>query len=1271
MTEVPLVHPLKDRLIAFGQGRLAPEDAETIEQHLESCHSCCETLLDLKDDTFIALLRESESPSAKVQVTAQSSGHAATIAPSTPSNPNTADDSAVALENHPRYRMIELVGQGGMGKVYKAEHRLMNRSVAIKLINSQLIQNGQAVERFRREVQAAARLSHPNIVTAYDAEQAGGAHFLVMEFVKGVDLATIVGNRGPLPVIEACDFVRQAAEGLQHAHEQGMVHRDIKPHNLMLADTGQVRILDFGLAGIASEAVADVASVRTNEHPGTESVGPGHLTAMGSVMGTPDYMAPEQAADAHSADIRADIYSLGCTLHFLLMGKPPFEADSVLTKLKAHAEQPPSSLTLLRKDVPLELSKIAARMMAKNLNERFQTPAEVANALAPFAKSASIPPKPRRRTLIAAAMLGTAALLAWLIYVELDKGQFIVETADDQVAVMVGDQGLKVRDLVADREYRLKPGTQRVRTGEYEIDVTELPAGLEVKTTKFALTRGGVARVSISFKPKHVTNTAEPDEQRLQGKWVAVTGHARKQPIPADQLAQLSIAFDGDLATFDQPGVSSGPQRGTFKINANTNPKQITLIAPDQRETVPGIFEFDDERLKLALIDEDYARPTNFDPDDRPDHITLVLERVPLAETLNDEERQVLKAAESFLAVMDEGRFGELFNISSMLAKKQASRAQVSQTYQQIRDTAGKIEQRTLQRVRLIEDFLGLPPGRYAAVLYRSNFEKYKGLWESVVLNVDDDGQWRANTYAATVQPLPLPEAKPVAAEKSQRPTSPSPSAGVPTSANLLTDPSFENTAVTLLPRGWSAWLDDGPDFRCEVVEGGKTGKHCLKIAGKGTRGVVFANVIPVDRSKRYALKGWTKFEGDKDARAIIKFNYFKDNQFLGVHDLVGVMAADWQRIEKTDALDRYPEANKLYAMCHVEGNGSGWFDDLELIAYEREKLPIDFDSRHGRNNRLSGLQSLDRWLGVWETEYVFRETDNGPETKRTMNSSVEQTLGDYFVMSHAVADASSKPSSAASATMDHERIQFLTFDQNIGAFRQWFFSSNGKTFEWRGQWDNVDKSLELRMLPDASRMTSIERFVDADHIQATLKQQFVMATKDAGRWSATRKAGTAKVDVPVVKTHAAEPAELELLNKFVGEWTIREAAKPSVWIANGHEKTSTEKVAWLLGGKFLMAREFDDQNRLITIWLATWEPLEKSYHFWFFSSEGWSGQWRVTWDSASRGFHWRSIDMPTGWIGTGFNRWVNDDTFDSQSLIKDENGRVLLDSTEDKRRKK
>jgi hypothetical protein len=500
---------------------------------------------------------------------------------------------------------------------------------------------------------------------------------------------------------------------------------------------------------------------------------------------------------------------------------------------------------------------------------------------------------------------------------------------------------------------------------------------------------------------------------------------------------------------------------------------------------------------------------------------------------------------------------------------------------------------------------------------------------------------------------------------------------------NLLSDPSFENTPLTQLPDGWRAWLNDGPEFRCEVVAGGHIGQRCLKISGKGTRGVVFANDIKVDRSKRYALKGWAKFEGDKAARAIIKFNYFRGGEFLGVHDLVGATADQpgWHLFEKTDSLDAFPTADHFYAMCHVEGSGTGWFDDLELIAYDRDKLPKDFDARHGRHNQLHGPNSLHRWIGTWETEYVFREFDNSPtETRLAMTTVNERTLGNYFLISHAkavpVTRKDRKPTPAdppanAAALGGEERLMFLTFDQNLGAFRQWFFSSNGKAFEWRGSWNNELQTLQLRMLPDASNLHSSERFVDDDHIEAMLMFQYVMGQRDAGRWTATRKAFDGKVDVPIAKTHVAAPAELSQLDKFAGEWTVRATYKPSVWNPQQREETITESSQWILGGRFLMTRTFNEQGQLTSTWLATYEPREKSNRFWFFNADGSSGEWRLTWDEASRSFNFRAIDMPSGWTGTGTNRWINDDTFDNEALIKDENGRVLLDSVQARRRKK
>ena len=236
------------------------------------------------------------------------------------------------------------------------------------------------VERFRREVKSAARLaSHPNIVAAYDAEQAGETHMLVMEFIEGTDLARVVDRRGPLPVGEACEYVRQAALGLQHAFEDGMVHRDIKPQNLMRTTRGQIKILDFGLARFASEVAT---------HAG--------VTAEGMVLGSADYIAPEQIDDPHAADIRADIYSLGCTLYFLLAGRPPFPDGSLIQKLMAHSEKTPRPLAEVRADVPPELARVVERMMAKDPARRFQTPDEVAQALAPFADAQAARLTPRR-----------------------------------------------------------------------------------------------------------------------------------------------------------------------------------------------------------------------------------------------------------------------------------------------------------------------------------------------------------------------------------------------------------------------------------------------------------------------------------------------------------------------------------------------------------------------------------------------------------------------------------------------------------------------------------------------------------------------------------------------------------------------------------------------------------------------------------------------------------------------------------------------------------
>jgi len=645
MTVDKPVHPPKDQLIAFGQGKLVDEEASRVAQHLEVCRECCETLLDLKDDTFTGLVRNAKAsepvadaasvrtdPGPDASCVGHGIAEAATLAVQS-GEPLAANELPIELAEHPRYRIVELIGRGGMGCVYRAEHRLMNRTVAIKVINPQLVQNAQAVERFRREVQAAAKLSHPNIVTAYDAEQAGNAHFLVMEFVEGTDLASVVNQRGPMSVAEACDCIRQAADGLEHAHERGMVHRDIKPHNLMLTASGQVRILDFGLAGFATEFVADAASVRADDTSDAGSVGHAHLTAIGSVMGTPDYMAPEQAANAHAADIRADIYSLGCTLHFLLTGKPPFEADSVVAKLMAHVDQPPPTLTSTRTDAPLELSAVVARMMAKNPAERFQTPAEVAAALASFSRPAVTPPRKRTlRKLLAAA---AAILLAGVIYITTDKGRIEIRTevGDVDVVVSHGGREIKTIDLATGSQVTWMP------SGEYTISLKQDRNDIIITPSGFTLSRWGKQIVSLSRLPAApVAPSADVaqgppnsafDKLLLQELWIAVSGHAGGQPIPAEQLPKFSITIDQDRITIALPGTPSQVQRGTFKNNATSTPRQIDIVVADKKEPMAGIYEVDHKRLKLALVDGDAARPTDFSPIDRAGHITAVFERAP------------------------------------------------------------------------------------------------------------------------------------------------------------------------------------------------------------------------------------------------------------------------------------------------------------------------------------------------------------------------------------------------------------------------------------------------------------------------------------------------------------------------------------------------------------------------------------------------------------------------------------------------------------------
>jgi eukaryotic-like serine/threonine-protein kinase len=280
-----------------------------------------------------------------------------------------------------KYKILDFIGSGGMGKVYLCEHLILHRLVAVKLLQLPPVPTADAArnfERFYREARAVARLDDPNIIRVFDVDRVGPNPFMVMEYADGTNLHDVVARHGPLPCDRACHYIRQGALGLQHAHEAGLIHRDVKPGNLILDRWGTVKVLDLGLARFAdpdrNQAITDKYDKNL-------------------VIGTADFMAPEQAFDSTAVDIRSDVYGLGCTFYFLLTGRVPFPDRSVPEKMYSHKTRAPAPVSELCPHVPAGVLGILERMMAKEQAERFQTPAEVVEALA--ARTVEpIPPPP-------------------------------------------------------------------------------------------------------------------------------------------------------------------------------------------------------------------------------------------------------------------------------------------------------------------------------------------------------------------------------------------------------------------------------------------------------------------------------------------------------------------------------------------------------------------------------------------------------------------------------------------------------------------------------------------------------------------------------------------------------------------------------------------------------------------------------------------------------------------------------------------------------------
>ena len=571
----------RETLKRYLAGWVEHDESSAIEAHVLNCNACEQTLSGLEGDpdTLVNFLRPDFGPESNDAVLQYAMQKAKEIG-----TQSEADHSVMKPQEAPPkivgpYELIKSLGHGSMGAVYLGRHQKLGKQVAIKLLSSRPFRNDQFTARFQREIRAAGSLNHPSIINATDAGQSDSVHYLVMEHIDGLDLSRLMRLTGPLSIADTCSLMHSVALGLSHAHAAGIVHRDIKPSNLMLSRTGQVKILDFGLAQIS---LWDEASAE--------------LTTVGQLMGTIDYMAPEQAERADTVDYRADLYSLGATLFKLLCGRAPLAATpdlSPLSKLRLLATSQSPSLSTLRPDAPPALVLLVSKLLARDPAARPASAAHVAEMLAEFTTGSDLPrlmrtadeiaathPKssdelqPNDLPLASAKVASrktnsgdwgsfirwgvTAAALAFMaaggvfITLETQKGQLVIESTDASAEVTISKAGKEYDS------WQLVPGanTTRLYAGTYEVTIASGSDRFQLDRDKIEIKRGEtvVARIHTTWMvapsqtiPPPATAEVDQAEPVYDGKtlsmWLAEFSRERSPAaIEASLKAITSLA---------------------------------------------------------------------------------------------------------------------------------------------------------------------------------------------------------------------------------------------------------------------------------------------------------------------------------------------------------------------------------------------------------------------------------------------------------------------------------------------------------------------------------------------------------------------------------------------------------------------------------------------------------------------------------------------------------------------------------------------------------